>query len=104
MKRMQRSTLSALSLGLLLVACCNSALAAGVSYFPTAIGSSWSYNTQTLTMSGFSQVMLSGTEAVVVQSDGQFKATGSSRPSSTSPTVTRSPTTRATSAAGKLCI
>jgi len=74
MKSLLSCTVFAVSLGLLILAGRTAAVAAGPSYYPTAIGSSWSYNTQALTLSQSQVVLKSGTEMVEVQADGRFKS------------------------------
>jgi hypothetical protein len=66
--------LSAASLCLFLPKPGTCAIVTGSSYFPTTVGSTWSYNTQAWTQSGTQQGLKSGTETVEVLSDGSFKS------------------------------
>ena len=48
------------------------AVIAGTSHFPASVGSSWNFNTQTLTPTATGQTMMWGTEAVQVMPSGSF--------------------------------
>lgn len=50
----------------------NCAVIAGTSHFPASVGSSWNFNTQTLTPTATGQTMMWGTEAVQVMPSGSF--------------------------------
>lgn len=50
----------------------NCAVIAGTSHFPASVGSSWNFNTQTLTLTATGQTMMWGTEAVQVMPSGSF--------------------------------
>jgi len=51
-----------------------SAQATESAYFPTGVGSKWTYNTEQWTMTGSTQALISGTEEVEVLSNGSFKS------------------------------
>lgn len=50
----------------------NCAVIAGTSHFPASVGSSWNFNTQTLTPTATGQTMMWGTEVVQVMPSGSF--------------------------------
>lgn len=52
----------------------STAMAFDASYFPAAIGSSWNYNAQRLSVLNGASALVSGTEAVNVENDGRFKS------------------------------